>query len=82
MEDLFEFVVDLLCDLTGGLIDSKGAPKVVRYAVATIVYLFLIILFFALAIGGDTLGGKIICGVLAVIFLVLYLFTLRKISRS
>ncbi len=77
-----DLICDLLEELLSGLLESSKVPKAIRYILSTVLYIVLIFFFAFIAIIGDTAGIRVFFGVLAVLFLIFYVHSIKKIHRS
>ena len=82
MDFVFEFFGEIIIGLLGDSITSERVSKWVRCALASLLALPLAILFGIGVVKADSLGLKIIDGIMVLFFLVLYAFLIIGILRS
>ena len=82
MDFVFEFFGEIIIGLLGDSITSERISKWVRCALASLLALPLAILFGIGVVKADSLGLKIIDGIMVLFFLVLYAFLIIGILRS
>ena len=64
------------------IINDPKVPKIIRYIIATILCLFIIILGISCAINSPFILGKIFGIILAIIFLIIGIYLYIKIYKS
>ena len=68
--------------LIADLINNPKVPKCIRYAIVTVLCVFLIVVMLFAAVASPYAWGKIVCALFAVMFIVAYICLLRKIHRN
>ena len=82
MDFVFEFFGEIIIGLLGDSITSERISKWVRCALASLLLLPLATLFGIGVVKADSLGLKILDGIMVLFFLVLYAFLIIGILRS
>lgn len=64
------------------LINNAKVPKIIRYIIVSLVCLFIVFIGIMLAFKSPMVIGKVFGGALSILFLIVWIYLLRKIYKS
>lgn len=82
MDDLIEFLLELLDCFFDISLNSRRVPKIIKYIMVILLCTALILLSITLGLKFSMIWGKIFCFVIAFVFFIFGIRKLIKIYRS